>query len=156
GFDANATATVTQVSPLQYTITFGGSLAGRNLTPDPYFSAFEQGGTSLVNGSVLLATTTQGAGLVNQDQSSPPLPTVGKIVDGVGTEQVQLQLNGPISGGNFQIRYEIETGGANWTLTQTINWSPDPVVMTGNIQTALNNMFGTGRTKVFLNTLGDS
>src|SRR5581483_10903762 len=53
--DQGATATVTQISPTQYTITFGGTLSGQNLTPNP--AAF-QVSDNINPGGVTLNSTT--------------------------------------------------------------------------------------------------
>ena len=65
-------------------------------------------------------------------------------------------MGSQINGGSVSIRYVYEPDGPNRIGTQAISWNANPATLAGNIQTAMNNMFGTGVTKVFLRTLGDS
>src|SRR5205823_691969 len=98
-----ATATITQVSNTQFTVTFGGSLGAQDLFPDPGppFTITEH----LANGSVTNTPTIQGAGLVNstnnQALGTSAVPTAINIANGIGSESGEIQITGPANGGTF-------------------------------------------------------
>lgn len=136
----------------QYEIEFVGALGNQNLPPltgtTPAFTVTDQ----LVNGTVSAATTVQGAGILFNGvaQGAAGLPTISTRANGVGTEMNRLQLSGLITGGSFGLRYAVDNSNGIFSNTQTISWNANPATLLTNIQNALNTMFGTGNTRVFL------
>ena len=68
-------------------------MGSQNLLQDPEAFTVNDG---INPGTVAVQTIVQGVGLVNPTAPNPGLPTKAAIHDGVGTEAVQLKLNGQI------------------------------------------------------------
>ena len=103
GVPFNTGVNVTQVSATLYTIEFIGPMGGQNVdnfTLSP----------NLVNGSVRLnpLLTVDGVGLVDGTTALNNYVSVSSVANGRGSETAQIQLGGLITGGTFNLRYEVE------------------------------------------------